>query len=66
MLDIVVLIHHSLHTIYIVDLQVLRVVFHIQYYKMISNALIKTVNRIAYLEKEETVEALMALLKEEI
>ena len=36
-----------------------------EYYKMISNALIKTVNRIAYLEKESTVEALMALLKEE-
>ena len=37
-----------------------------EYYKLISNALIKTVNRIAYLEKEETVEALMALLKEEV
>ncbi len=36
-----------------------------EYYKLISNALIKTVNRIAYLEKESTVEALMALLKEE-
>ncbi len=36
-----------------------------EYYKLISNALIKIVNRIAYLEKESTLEALMALLKEE-
>ncbi len=36
-----------------------------EYYKLISNALIKTVNRIAYMEKENTVEAILALLKKD-